>query len=26
MEAVITSLNKTGEYMQSLMDAWNADR
>jgi flagellar hook-associated protein 2 len=26
MEAVITSMNKTGEYMQSLMDAWNADR
>jgi flagellar hook-associated protein 2 len=26
MEAMITSLNKTGEYMKSLMDAWNADR
>jgi flagellar hook-associated protein 2 len=26
MEAVITSLNKTGEYMKSLMDAWNADK
>ena len=25
MEAVITSLNKTGEYMQSLMDSWNKD-
>ncbi|AGI68552.1 putative flagellar hook-associated protein 2 [Octadecabacter antarcticus 307] len=25
MEAVIASLNQTGEYMQSLMDAWNAD-
>jgi len=25
MEAVITSLNKTGEYMQSLMDSWNSD-
>lgn len=26
MEAMITSLNKTGEYMKSLMDAWNADK
>lgn len=26
MEAVITSLNKTGEYMQSLMDSWNKDK
>lgn len=26
MEAVISSLNKTGEYMKSLMDAWNADK
>lgn len=26
MEAMIASLNKTGEYMQSLMDSWNADR
>lgn len=25
MEAIITSLNKTGEYMQSLMDSWNKD-
>jgi flagellar hook-associated protein 2 len=26
MEALITSLNKTGEYMKSLMDAWNAGK
>jgi flagellar hook-associated protein 2 len=26
MEAVITSLNKTGEYMKSLMDSWNKDK
>ena len=26
MEAAIASLNKTGEYMESLMEAWNADR
>ena len=26
MEAMITSLNKTGEYMQSLMDSWNANK
>lgn len=26
MEAMIASLKKTGEYMESLMDAWNADR
>lgn len=26
MEAVISSLNKTGEYMKNLMDAWNADK
>ena len=26
MEATIASLNKTGEYMESLMEAWNADR
>jgi len=26
MEAVIASLNKTGEYMQSLMDAWSANK
>lgn len=25
MEAVIANLNKTGEYMKSLMDAWNSD-
>jgi flagellar hook-associated protein 2 len=25
MEAIIANLNKTGEYMKSLMDAWNAD-
>ena len=25
MEAAIASLNKTGEYMESLMEAWNAD-
>jgi flagellar hook-associated protein 2 len=25
MEAMIASLKKTGEYMESLMDAWNAD-
>ncbi|WP_085308497.1 MULTISPECIES: flagellar filament capping protein FliD [Planktotalea] len=26
MEAMIASLKETGEYMESLMDAWNADR
>ena len=26
MEAMIASLNKTGEYMQSLMDAWSANK
>lgn len=26
MEATIASLNKTGEYMQSLMDAWSANK
>jgi len=26
MEAAIASLNKTGEYMESLMEAWNSDR
>lgn len=26
MEAAIASLNKTGEYMKSMMEAWNADR
>lgn len=25
MERVVTSLNSTGEYIQSLLDAWNAD-
>lgn len=25
MEALVTSLNKTGEYMQTLMDAWSKD-
>jgi flagellar hook-associated protein 2 len=26
MEALITSLNKTGEYMKSLMDAWSSNK
>jgi flagellar hook-associated protein 2 len=23
MEAMVTQLNKTGEYLTSMMDAWN---
>jgi len=23
MEAMVTQLNKTGEYLKSMMDAWN---
>ena len=26
MESLVTQLNKTGEYLTSMMDAWNKDR
>lgn len=26
MEQIVTELNSTGEYLQNLVDAWNADR
>ena len=26
MEAMIASLNETGEYMESLVESWNADK